>query len=74
MMPNPMTASEKIYGPSNGANAAAVAAASAQLQQQQAAAYQQALLQLQQHTQQPQQPYVPVTYIAPSTLAMPRFQ
>ena len=31
-MPNPVTASEKFYGPANGANAAAVAAASAQLQ------------------------------------------
>ena len=31
-MPNPAIATEKIYGPSNGANAAAVAAASAQLQ------------------------------------------
>ena len=31
-MPNPATVSEKIYGHSNGANAAAVAAASAQLQ------------------------------------------
>ena len=31
-MPNPVAASEKFYGPANGANAAAVAAASAQLQ------------------------------------------